>query len=95
VGVALHVLLLVLALKELVVILLVIVVGRLTLERSQRKSVLVEDARGLKIANDLFVLLERTRDLLPGDKLGDLLRELPELLEVDMTVGQSEKGENL
>lgn len=74
-------------------IFLVIVVGRFALERGQRQSVFVEHARGLQIVDELVVLLERTRDLLPRNELRHLLRELPELLEVDVTVWQSERFE--
>lgn len=78
-------------LEKLVVILLVLVVGWLAFKRSQRQSVLVENARRLKIVNELLVLLERAGDLLPSDKLSHLLSELPEFLEVDVTVWQSAK----
>lgn len=71
-------------------ILFVIVVGWFTLETSQGQSVFVENARGLEIVDEFVVLLERTRDLFPCDELGDLLCELPELFEVDVTVGESE-----
>lgn len=44
----------------------------------------------LEEGNDARILLERTGDLFPRDELGHLLRQLPELLEVDVTVWQSE-----
>lgn len=78
------------ALEKFVVIFLVIVVGRFALERGQRQSVFVEDARRLQIVDELVVLLERTDDLLPCDELRHLFRKLPELLEVNVTVWQSE-----
>jgi hypothetical protein len=83
---------LILALQQLVVILFVVVVGRFALEASQCQSVLVENARGLEIVDEFVVLLEGTRHLLPVDELGDLFGELPELLEVDVSVWQSAKS---
>lgn len=70
-------------------ILFMVVVGWFALETAQGQSVLVENACGLKIVDELVILLEGTRDLFPCDKLGDLLCELPELFEVDVTVGKS------
>jgi hypothetical protein len=83
--------LLIFTLQELVVILFVIVVWRFTLEAAKCQSVFVENACGLKIVDEFVIFLEGTCDLFPCDKFGDLFRKLPELLEIDVTVGKSEE----
>lgn len=45
--------------------------------------------------NELVVLLERTRDLFPVDELGDLLRQLPKFLKVDVGTWQSANGKEI
>ena len=49
-------------------------------------TVLAENCACLEVVNDFGVFFERTSHLFPRHKLGDLFRQLPEFLEVDMTV---------
>ena len=50
---------------------------------------LIIDGPRHQILNDLALLSERARDLFPGDELGDLFSQLPELLKVDVAVHQA------
>lgn len=69
-----------------------IVLWWLALERRQSQRVLIENARRLQIIDESIVLLERTSDLFPRDEFRYLLRQLPELFEVNVTIWQSEEG---
>lgn len=77
------------AFQEFVMIFLVIVFGRFAFERGERQAELIEDRCRLEIVDELVVLLEGASHLLPGHELGNLLRHLPEFLEVDVSVWQS------
>nr|CAD7603031.1 unnamed protein product [Timema genevievae] len=50
---------------------------------------------GLQEGYDLSVFFKRTDHLLPGDKLGDLFGQLPELLKVDVAVRESANMTNV
>lgn len=63
----------------------------LTFKRRQSEGALVENRCRLQIINDLLVLLEWTCHLLPRHKFRHLLRELPEFLEIYVSVWQSAK----
>lgn len=66
------------------------------MEGEEKKlTVLGEHGTGLEEGYDPAVLLKGTSDLLPGYELRHLLGELPEFLEVDVSVRQSEKKKKI
>lgn len=74
--------------QRFVALLLNRTVWRLALERPPGQLRFGQNRAGLQLPRDAAVALERALHLLPADELVHLFGQLPELLEVDVSVGE-------